>query len=303
LTYLIYLEYNRKKIENQGQSYPHLSIMNKIIEKIKNIYKTFFISDLIQITDDIDYKRKRILRMIVEFKNGNISTGTGFFINIKGNLLTCFHVISGGDLKILRQNDDFISITGADEHTRLQEWVNSKIKSINVELFDGSKIELELSEFNEQYDIALLKIKEVKFLEKIEFCELNFNQNLKYNDAVFFAGFPLNHSYTGLNTPFAINTGIVSFFPETEVAGGKYRHAQLNSINLGGNSGAPLFFKNSNKVIGIVNGNMNMGSDNILFHEKTKNQAVPGSLRIPLAIAYVTELKLIKEKSSIFNSL
>jgi len=257
------------------------------------------ISALIKISDDIEYKRKCILRIIVEYTNGNIGTGSGFFINNKGNLITCFHVAFGGELRKIRQDQDFISYTDSDEHSKLKTWFNSKIKKISAELNNGSKEELELDNFDEQHDIVLLKLTNKKLFNNIEYCEIDFKTQLNQGDSILFGGFPMCYSYTNLNTPFAINTGIVSSFPEIEIGGGKYKHVQINSINLGGNSGAPLFLKNTNKVVGIINGNMSQGADNVLFLNKQNNQATAGNIQIPLTIAYATEFMFLKSEISI----
>lgn len=251
-------------------------------------------------SDRINYKKERILRIIIELKNVKPGTGSGFFINDKGQFLTCFHVIFGGELKNIRKSPDFKSISGNDEHSRLEQWFTNKVNKINVEFLDKSKAELQVERFDERYDIALLKLKDSTIAKKIKYCRLDFKNTLKQGNLVFFGGFPICYPYKNTETPFAINTGMVSSFPETIIGGEKYEHIQINSINLGGNSGAPLFKKNRNRVIGIINGNMNWGSDDVAFIDNQR-KLNKGSLRTPLSIAYATSLKLIQKKSKIFN--
>ena len=50
----------------------------------------------------------------------------------------------------------------------------------------------------------------------------------------------------------------------------------------------PVFLKNSKKVVGVINGNMNWGNE---------------YLRVPLSIAYFTSVKTIKSNTPFFNSL
>jgi hypothetical protein len=72
---------------------------------------------------------------------------------------------------------------------------------------------------------------------------------------------------------------------------------------LPGNSGTPLFSKKTGKVVGIVNGNMNWGRDNLLIFKNSQDKAQgfeEVSNRIPLSIAYATSLKILKEKTKIF---
>ena len=252
-------------------------------------------------SDRISYKKERILRILVHLKNGSIVTGSGFFINNNAQLLTCFHVVFGEELRNIRTNQDFISITGDNEHSKLGTWFTNKINKIEVEFSDTSKEELGLKKFDEKFDIALLELKNEKFLKKIKYCQLNFKDTLRQGDLVFFAGFPICFPYKNTDTPFAINTGMVSSFPETIIGGEKYEHVQINSINLGGNSGAPLFRKNRDKVIGIINGNLSFKNDNVLFQNPQNNQTIRGSLQTPLSIAYATPLKLLKISSTIFT--
>jgi len=250
--------------------------------------------------DRINYKRERVVRILAHFNNGNIGNGSGFFINDSGQLLTCFHVVFGGELKNIRTDQDFTSIVDDNEHLRLQKWFKNKIKKIEVGFPDGSKKELDLQKYDEKFDIALLKLKDDRSVNKIKYCQLDFSTTLKQGDSIFFAGFPICYSYKDTETPFAINTGIVSSFPKTIIGGERYKHIQINSINLGGNSGAPLFRKNRNKVIGIINGNMNLGKDTLVSQDKNGKQTV-GPLRIPLGIAYATSLKTIKHNTLIFE--
>jgi hypothetical protein len=70
---------------------------------------------------------------------------------------------------------------------------------------------------------------------------------------------------------------------------------------LGGNSGGPLFKKGSNKVCGIINGNYWRGRDDFAIFQG-KN-LVPGSLKVPLNIAYATGFDFLSKESIIFRDL
>lgn len=251
-------------------------------------------------TERINYKKKRILRILVYLNNGSIVTGSGFFIDNNGRLLTCFHVVFSKGLKDFRKDQVFISIQGNSEHLRLDTWFRNNISKIEVENYCGIKEELKLEKFDEKYDIVLLKLHSQRSLKDIKYCKLDFKATLKQGDLVFFGGFPVCVPYNNTETPFAINTGMISCFPETTITGERYEHIQINSINLGGNSGAPLFKRNSNSVIGIINGNMNWGSDVVLMQDNSGRQFVE-SLRVPLSIAYATSIKFLKQKTLIFT--
>ncbi len=246
--------------------------------------------------NDILYKKTRIVRVICKYKVGD-SFGTGFFLK-NGKLLTCFHVIFGQELSNIRNNPEFQVISGNDEHANLEKFYKSKISILEVEFSSGEKVEAELIKFDEKFDIAVLKLKNER---KVDFFEVDTEGVLDYDDDIFFCGYQSAPGYTPDKYPFAVNAGQVSSFPDIIVGGEKYTHIQINSINLGGNSGAPLFHKNRNKVVGIVNGNMNWGADNNAFVGPQGN-IIKDVFRTPLSIAYVTSMKLLKEESTVFNS-
>ena len=263
------------------------------------------------IRNNVLYKRERLVRIIVQHRNGSTSVGTGFFIDKQGNLLTCFHVISGTELTNLRMINPNISGGVDEEHFQLQNYLNQSLVNIEIEFIDGTRNRAEVVSFNHFYDVAMLKIYQLDSSTEIPFFDIDTEYTPQYDESTFFCGFQLTGGYTNpTQYPFSINRAVVSAFPEVIVAGDRYQHIQLNSINLGGNSGAPLFVEGENKVIGIVNGNMNWGGNNLVV---VNNENMPGAqnipgnpptlqqatLQVPLCIAYVTSLKLIKEKANI----
>jgi len=250
--------------------------------------------------EDITYKHNRIVRVISHYKNGDYCTGTGFLINKNGNILTCWHVISGVDLKILKNMSKFQEDKSTSEIDKVNKYFLDKTSKIEIELSNGTKAGATLESYDYYYDIAVLKIDERA--KKLPFFELELGESLDYSDETLFCGYPSCLGYDSLNSPFAVNTGIVSTFPEVEIAGGKYRNIQLNSICLGGNSGAPLFKKGSNKVCGIVNG---------YYYQEVKNIAVykedgtfkKDSYRITINISYATSFYRLMKESKIFKQL
>ena len=269
-----------------------------------------------KIRNDVPYKRERLVRIIVQFRNGATSAGTGFFIGSQGETLTCFHVISGTELRNLRAMN--LKNLGT-ENIDMKNFLTQSIINIQIELSDGTRKMAELIKFSEALDVAMLKIVKTNPEEKIEmpFFEIDSTYMLEYDESTFFCGFQLTGGYTNpTQYPFSINRAVASAFPEVQVAGERYQHIQLNSINLGGNSGAPLFVEGSNTVIGIINGNMNWGGNNLVVVNNNQNinsnnsvegagaPPVPptlsqGSLIVPLCIAYATPIKLIKEKTEL----
>ena len=185
--------------------------------------------------------------------------------------------------------------------------------SLQVELMDGKRMMAEIIKFDEGVDVALLKIVNNTNMEsktilntdgnfgklsetKFPFFELDVTYTPEYDESTFFCGFQMTGGYSNpTDYPFSINRAVVSAFPEIEVAGKRHQHIQLNSINLGGNSGAPLFVEGSNVVIGIINGNMNWNINNLIIGSESKQITQV----VPLCIAYATSIKLIKEKTNI----
>ena len=232
-----------------------------------------------------NYKKSRTYRVIVSYANGNYGTGSGFFI-AKGLFLTCFHVAFGKELKFLINDPEYISSTGQDRKTKLQSYFNSHIRGIQIEISSASRENLVLKDFNENYDIVLLET--TREIANVNVCDLDFDKQFRYGNTLNFFGFPTHHAYQADQVPVAYQEGFFSAYVEDEIGGGRYEHIQMNSINLGGNSGAPVFLKNSKKVVGVINGNMNWGNE---------------YLRVPLSIAYFTSVKTIKSNTPFFNSL
>lgn len=249
---------------------------------------------------DISFKRDRIVRIISHYKNGGYSTGTGFLVNENRNVLTCWHVICGIDLKILKSIPEFQQSTKNTESKKVDEYFKNKTSKIEVELPNGRKLRAILKSYDYYYDLAVLGIP--KSGEKIPFFELELNKSLDYSDEILFCGYPNCPDYGLLESPFAVNTGIVSTFPDVEIAGGKYKGIQLNSICVGGNSGAPLFKKDSNKPCGIINGYRWQGRDDLAIYKKD-GSLEQGGLRVPISISYATSFYRLMKESKILKQL
>lgn len=187
---------------------------------------------------------------------------------------------------------EFQRIGENDEHGKLKNFYRTTIDKHEIELLDGSRYRAELKNFDEKHDIAFFNVS-IKS-SKIKACKIDWNSSIDYGDRVFFGGFPAHHDYQPNKSPFAVHEGIVSSFVETVVGGDRYEHLQIDSINLGGNSGAPLFRGRSDTVVGVINGNMNWGRDDLTIWEPAGHYK-QGELRVPLSIAYATPMKLLKD--------
>lgn len=248
---------------------------------------------------DISYIYDRIVRVFSHLNNGLVTGGSGFFVSENGYLLTCCHVVFGILLRDLRKDPEFQKIDGSTELEKIEKYKQSRIQKIEVMMSGGSREKVMLKSYDYYYDVAILKT--MKSSGKKLYFELEVNDDLDYLDDVIFCGYPESPGYDNTNYPFAINSGIVSAFPELVVGGEKYKHIQLNSINLGGNSGAPLFKKNNNKVYGLVNGHYLKRLENIAVYNN--GQLTKGTREIPLSIAYATGFDLLRNESSTFSKV
>lgn len=91
-------------------------------------------------TDLAEYVGKRTVTVSVDTEDGYTSTGSGFFIDSNGTLVTNYHVIDGA-------------------------------KSISVEISDSAKYDVAaIVDFSEMYDLAVLKL-DLDDTLYLEFCE------------------------------------------------------------------------------------------------------------------------------------
>lgn len=242
----------------------------------------------------ISDKKQKLARIVVRYTIPNaFGCGTGFFIDLNGTLITCFHVGFGGNADLIKQHSAYTSSQGTEEE-KFKAFFTATIASVEAHHDDGTSTSLDLVKFNADFDIAIFHSKNGS-IDASKIFEIDQTYKVQYGEKVEFIGYPASSGYPPDKSPFAYNNGIVSSFPETKIGGGTYEHIQINAVNLGGNSGGPLFIEGSDKVIGIVNGNMNWSADNVAFVDP-QNNIKKGAFRVPLGIAYATPFHLLKSK-------
>lgn len=241
----------------------------------------------------ITQKRERVCRFITYWKTGEYTVGSGFFVDKTKGFLSCFHVAFGQELRVIRTLSILQSINGTDEHSRLVEFYKQRMERAEVEFSDGVRFQAKMIDFDEKYDIALFSIAVDPL--RIKTCCIDWKSSVEHGDRVFFGGFPIHHDYRPDKTPYAAHEGIISSFIETTVGGERYEHMQINSINLGGNSGAPLFRGDGTTVIGIINGNMLWGRNDLIVGDPATNKFRQTEFRTPLSIAYATPMRLVRD--------
>ena len=246
---------------------------------------------------NINFKRGRIVRVIVTFNDVMISFGTGFFVQANGLFLTCGHVVLGSDFKNVQNKQDFINTPGVNSCEKAMNYHSAIVNNIKVELENGNLMNATLDRINPDYDVAILHVLGEDFSHSFLRVEKIVEPYL--GEEISFYGFPevLGHTYT--NSPFVVNTSIVSTFPTTTIAGGNYKHMQINATTIGGISGAPVFKGDSNVVIGIINGNYHWAFNNIVCRGQNGDEV--WTTRVPLGIGYATSMKIIYENTDIFK--
>lgn len=250
--------------------------------------------------EEIIYKHDRTVRVISHFKNGNTGFGTGFIVNEGRSIFTCWHVICGIDLKDLLSKPDFASLEKDHLNKDVADYFQKISSNIQVEMPNGTILNVKLANYDCYYDLATLSLPDN--VTNSPYFEIETTETLDYSDEIIFCGYPDTLGYNSLNSPFTVNTGVVSSFPQVEIAGGKYENIQLSSICIGGNSGAPLFKKGSSIVSGIVNGYQWRGHNNLaVFENGVYKHSV--AHKVPLNISFATSFTLLKDKVNIIGNI
>ncbi len=247
------------------------------------------------ITNEVNFKKVRIVRILIHTKNNLTHLGTGFFVS-NTDVITNSHVVFGMGLKKLNAIPDFNKASYHEsEITKLYKSITAKS---TIELHNGTIKEVFLKHIDTKYDIVVLRLTGGNTFQY--FFQINTVNDLNYGDNMQFCGYQTAPYIDPIHWPFTYNTGKISAFPNTYIEGERYSHIQINSINLGGNSGAPLFRRMEKYPIGIINGNQNWGNDNMAFVQKD-GSILKDSFRVPLSVAYATSFELLTLKSSIFG--
>jgi hypothetical protein len=231
----------------------------------------------------------------IDTTKNTFTFGTGFMINHKA-IVSCSHLLS------LKENfkediDLFKKINKKNpEVLELKNFIIKYIRKIEFQRYGESSFsELKLKNLDIDYDCSVFEFGN-EHNKKIGL-ELDPKRSLEEGEEVVFAGYPtVVPQYKLLETPFTVNEGIISSFPEIIVGGlKKYKFIQVNAVNLGGNSGAPLFMKRTGKVIGIIAGNQNIGFDIFQIKNEQLSGKIDGQkvLVTAFGVAYATPISYV----------
>ncbi len=219
---------------------------------------------------------------------GDPSTGTGFFVNDQGTVVTCWHVIEPAFIK-----DSTGKFLG--------------IRKINIEIYDGQKKELQIpiifiSNLNLNKDavsddFCLLLPAPIPFNTKVEFLKLGNFDDIQEGDEVYTCGYPLGLPYQfisrgTLSTKYIDSTIVYkrAGMPDEKMQ----KSVALLDLTLNkGNSGGPIMKLGKNldddEVVGIADFLINPFGQNAQqlsdkLNKETMNLNLPSGLSLTVAM-------------------
>jgi len=212
----------------------------------------------------------------VDNSKSNFSFGSGFITNYDF-IISCAHSLSLKDN--FKKDIDLYKKLNKKEPTtdELKDFIKNYIKKIEFQRYGETDFsEMKLNDFDINYDCSVFEF--VSASNKKTGLKIYTGKELKEGEEVVFAGFPtVVPQYKFVETPFTVNEGIISSFPEIIVGGlKKYKFIQVSAVNLGGDSGAPLFLKKSGEVIGIIAGNQSIGFDIFQIKDEKLDKKIEG---------------------------
>lgn len=222
----------------------------------------------------------------------NFSFGSGFITD--RFVVSCSHLLSLKD-SFIEDINLYKKINRKEPATEeLKEFITSNIKKIEFQQYGETTFtEARLKDFDINHDASFFEF--ANLTHRLNGLKMNPDKELKEGEEVAFAGFPtVVPQYKIVETPFTVNEGIISSFPEVVVGGlEKYKFIQVNAVNLGGNSGAPLFLKKSGEVVGIIAGNQNIGFDILQIKDGRLDKKIEGQkvLVTAFGVAYATPIR------------
>lgn len=183
-------------------------------------------------------------------------SGSGFFINSEGFLITATHVIDGLEEKIEKYKKKFPEIrlaafrvensgTTVKVHTDTIR-LRAKLRNIKPKNYTGS----------EKYDVTISKI-EGPF-KNLPFLKIKKPQKLELYKEILMCGYPggsqtldLNYKLRGLKTNPVLQRGMISSIMPMDTAR-KPVGIITDIIGTGGSSGSPIVYADDGEVISVA---------------------------------------------------
>lgn len=165
-------------------------------------------------SDIIAYAKKAVVFIRHRDASGQQFTGTGFFVDDKGTVVTCAHVIDPA--------------TEGDRIVKDKVWVS---------MYDGDVYEAEVLDMDDEYDVAVLHID----VEGSPYLKTS-SSDMRAGDDIIVIGFPLGDL---LGEEPSVSRGSISAVRFSGIA------YQLDASINHGNSGGPVINMNG-EVIGVL---------------------------------------------------
>lgn len=223
--------------------------------------------------------------------NPGPETGTGFIFRTTSDrayLFTCLHVVLTKDL-----NQVAVTISadgGQANKAGYRAYFKKYITHLKVESATKKGFRVAyLEDFDPQHDLAVLSL---RYSEKPKTLKLDPGTKADLGSEVAFLGFPLAPDYQKEKLPFAVSEGVVSSYLKAAFGVPKpFEHLQINAATMGGNSGGPVFDRDTGLVVGMIRAQMNtsINAPNLaMFNPADMTQLIPNNLvaQIPMAVAY-----------------
>ena len=218
-------------------------------------------NDLVSIVvTSVEHQSKGHYLSLRNIENSFNSTGSGIIVTSNGFVITNFHVVKNS-------------------------------KQIFVTAFDNSKVEAKLISFDEEKDIALLKINNKQF----NIGYTLYSASSEVGERIFVLGFPMINI---MGSEIKVTDGIISSLSGFN---NDYDYYQVSAAVQPGNSGGPLFDSQGN-LIGIITAKYSQG-ENVSYALKSKivfdflknnRVQIPNSNQTKLASTLVQKIKILK---------
>lgn len=228
---------NKMEIKKQTiERYRYEALVKELLPKAVHIRGIYL--------DNTEQERKWLIvktfggDIVPSKKTKHTGGGSGFFISDDGYILTNYHVIEDA-------------------------------QDIDVETNDGTKYKGNVVSYDENIDLALLKIKPKKN-EKFSYITFGNSNEVDVGERVFAIGGPYGYKSS-------VCSGIISAKSREGVGPNAYNVGEFLQVDAPityGNSGGPLFDSNG-KVIGMSTCGVDHESVNFALSEKTINSVLP----------------------------
>lgn len=219
-------------------------------------------------------------KIFVEIGGESPMVGTGICV-APGLVLTCAHVVLG--------KARLIDIP-AEELSDWRAYRSAHIRSTILIDAGGREHACEIERCEPALDVALIRTSSGMPTLTMDAVDLRPGQDIVYY------GYPYAIQNAERDWPLSVFRGTVSARAEVTVGGTERRaFAVVQGLVLGGVSGGPVFDAATGDLLGMINGQMNWGRDDVLINERDEagNQKIADT-DTPLPVGYATSFAFLR---------